>query len=107
MINCPRAMPIRQAVMLSWTTDAEVFNSRSMAGKAGKYISREKGPNAIIRPRAKTVRTPTLETWRLVRTDCNPGSDSIVRLPLYRHDVGNIGNYTKRTFAQQGKVLWK
>ena len=54
--NCPTDIPIKKLDKDNETCAVVVFNDFAIAGKPGKYISIEKGPNAVSAPNIKTVK---------------------------------------------------
>src|SRR4051812_16841846 len=49
--NCPTAIPNKQAVRLSCAAEEVVLSSFVRLGKAGRYISMDNGPMAVIEPK--------------------------------------------------------
>lgn len=54
--NCPADIPIKKLDKDKETCAVVVFNDLAIAGKPGRYISIEKGPNAVSAPNIKTVK---------------------------------------------------
>src|SRR6185312_1895178 len=52
----PRASPTKQAVSVSWISDAEPWRSAANAGRAGRYMSIESGAKADSDPRMRISR---------------------------------------------------
>ena len=46
----PTAYPSRNVTMVTWTAAAEVWNTVSMTGMAGRYMSIDSGANACRAP---------------------------------------------------------
>ena len=53
--SCPSASPIRHDVMLNCASEAVETKSSATVGKDGKYMSIDKGPNAVNNPRIMTI----------------------------------------------------
>jgi hypothetical protein len=54
--NCPNEIPIKKLDNERATCGTVVFNAAAMAGKAGRYISIEKGPIAESNPNIRIVK---------------------------------------------------
>lgn len=56
--SCPSAMPVRQAVRVSWAVAAEVCSAPVTSGSAGRYMSMDSGGTAVSPPSTRVTRKP-------------------------------------------------